>query len=119
MRHRSEPTFKQMLFRVYLCSAEGHTEQKADAQTCRFGVQGLFQETFSVFEISHTWQVRERPRTVCKFHLINCDLLVYRFYGTSGFLPCSEAARDMCHILKPHLMGNFNSKSGSFADSTK
>jgi hypothetical protein len=119
MRHRLEPTFKQMLFRVYLCSAEGRTEPKADAQTCRFGVQRLFQETFSVFKISYTGQVRECPRTVRKVYLKNLYMLVYRVHRTSGFLPCSEAARDMCNIFKPHLLGNLNRKSGSFADRTK
>jgi hypothetical protein len=61
----TEPTFKQMLFWVDLCSAEGSTEPKADAQSCRFGVQRLFQMTFSVFEISYNGQVRECPQTVC------------------------------------------------------
>lgn len=34
-----------------------------------------------------------------------------RFNRPSGFLPCSETARDMCNILQPHLMGNLNRKS--------
>jgi len=72
MHHRSEQTFKRTLFRVYLCSVEGRTEtKKADAQSCRFGVQRLFQETFSMFEFSDTGQARDCPQTVCKFYLKN------------------------------------------------